>query len=361
MKHTLYLGKILGVKIYVHWTFVFLVGWIVITGLRKNLPLGAFLWTFALTLAVFGCIVLHELAHAIVARRYGVLTKHITLLPIGGIAQFESMPKKPGHELLIALAGPLTNIVLAIVMIPLVSMQVLAQPEALVTINTTNFLFTLIVINVWLGIFNLIPAFPMDGGRVLRAALSFWMGHERATKIAAMFGQVFGLVFFFAGFVYNPMLIFIGVLIFLGGQYEYALVDTMLLLQTYKVNDVVMHEIPTFEHTVTLTVAGQQLLNTQNKSFVVVDHGKPVGTINRDMILRAIQEKREDSTLDKIMNGDVTFASTSTSLDEAWKTMRDKHVPLLLVGSNSQLQGIVDEENMAEFIQLKSGQKPKAT
>jgi Zn-dependent protease/CBS domain-containing protein len=359
MKHALYLGSILGVKIYVHWTFIFLIGWIVVTGLRSNLPLNAFLWTFGLTLTVFGCIVLHELSHAMVARKFGIATKHITLLPIGGIAQFESAPQKPKHELLIALAGPALNIIIAALLFPFVNVHELIQLESLMTINTTNFLFSLIVINVWLAIFNLIPAFPMDGGRVLRALLSFRIDHAKATKIAAAIGQAFGLVFFFAGFLYNPMLIFIGLLVFLGGQYEYALIDTMRLLQSFTVRDVLMREVPTMINSSTLKNAGDQLLNTQSKNFVVVADGKPVGTINRDEIIQAVHEKGEKERLDKVMITNLTYANESTSLDEAWKMMRDRKVSMLLVGSNGHLQGIVDEENLAEFIQLKSGHKLK--
>lgn len=142
MKYALYLGRIFGVKIYVHWTFVFLIGWIILVGLRNSLPLAAFLWTFGLTLAVFACIVLHELSHAIVARRFGISTRYITLLPIGGIAQFESMPKKAKEELLIALAGPAANIILAAVLFPFVNIHELAQQGSLMTINTANFVFS---------------------------------------------------------------------------------------------------------------------------------------------------------------------------------------------------------------------------
>lgn len=357
MKHALPLGKILGVKIYIHWTFIFLIGWIVITGLTNDLPFNTMLWLVSLNLVVFACIILHELGHAVTARRFNISTRHITLLPIGGIAQLESMPRKPREELFIALAGPATNLLIALFLLPFLEVHALLKPESLVTINSTNFLFSLALINIWLAVFNLVPAFPMDGGRVLRAVLSFWMQPTTATRIATGIGQVFGIVFFMAGFIYSPMLIFIGLLVFFGGQYENALVSTTTFLQSFRIKDVMMREVASMPHDLTLRQAGTRLLDTQNKNFVVMDRDHPVGTVTRDEIIQGVNGKDSEVLLDSIKDNKLVYANPSMPLDEAWTMMRRENISLLLVGANNHVDGLVDEDNLAEFVQLRSGAK----
>jgi CBS domain-containing protein len=276
-------------------------------------------------------------------------------LPIGGIAQFESTPRKPEQELLIALAGPASNLLVGVALLPFIDMQALADSTSAITIS--NFLFTLLSINVWLAIFNLIPAFPMDGGRMLRAVLTFWIDYTTATKIAAYIGQAFGAVFFLVGFISNPTLIFIGLLIFLGGQYEFVMVDTIRLLESFKIQDALMHEVPVMSNRLTIEEAGKQLLNTQNKNFVVLDHDSPVGTINRDEIIKAAGEKGKTILIDEIKNDKLTFVDLTLALNEAWKMMTEQKIPVLLVKSNGHLDGILDEDNLMEFIQLKSGDR----
>lgn len=359
MKYALYLGKIVGVRIYIHWTFIFLIAWVITTGLQSNTPGKSVLWVSALTIAVFSCVVLHELSHAVVARTFGILTKYITLLPIGGIALLESLPRKPEQELLIAMAGPASNLLVAAALLPFVDMHALADSGSLTGFGITNFLFTMLSINVWLAIFNLIPAFPMDGGRILRAVLAFWMEYTRATRVASYIGQIFGAVFFFIGFLYNPMLIFIGLLIFLGGQYEYAMVDTMRLLEAFRIQDVLMHEIPVMNNSLTVEEAGRQLLNTQNKNFVVVENDNPVGTINRADIIKATSHKGNNTLIDEIKNDKLAFVDLTLALNDAWKMMHEQKIPVLLVKSNGRLDGMLDEDNLSEFIQLKSGDKLK--
>lgn len=355
MKQSLYIGKILGVRIYVHWTFALLIAWIVFSGLNENLGAEEILWTLGLMTAVFTCIVLHELGHAIVARRFKVVTSYITLLPIGGVAQMEAIPENPRHELLIAIAGPAVNLVISLILIPIVNIHQLLQTESITTLGPGNFLFTLVVLNIWLAIFNLIPAFPMDGGRVLRAILAFRLGYVKATKIATGVGQLFGATFFFAGFIYNPVLIFVGMFVFLSGQFESSMVQTMHFLHAYVVRDVIMREIPIIENSATLRSAGQTLLSTQSKSFVVMDQGIPVGTITRDEIVQAVRETDEETTVDAIKNKNLSYASEAMALDEVWKIMQRTKTPLILVKNNGKLEGIVEKENIAEFILLRSG------
>jgi Zn-dependent protease/predicted transcriptional regulator len=354
MKYSLYLGKILGVKIFVHWTFAFLVGWIVISTMRAGLGVSAVLWTLGLVLAIFGCIVLHELGHALAGRKYKVQTKHITLLPIGGVAQLETIPENPKQELVIALAGPAVNFIIVLILYPFANSHTLLDTESLMNIGASNFLFFLITVNLWLALFNLIPAFPMDGGRVLRALLAIWLGHGKATRVASVIGQLFGIAFFLTGFVYSPSLIFIGIFIVLSAQYEKSLVQTVEFLHKYKVLDVIIRDIPSIESSSSVKDAAQVLLSTQNKNFVVTTNGKPVGTITRDEIVKAMETVGEKGLIENVKSAKLSYVSESTPLDEAWKIMQGAKSPLILVGMNGSLTGIVEEENIAELMLLQS-------
>jgi Zn-dependent protease/predicted transcriptional regulator len=357
MKYSLYVGRVLGVKIYIHWTFVLLFFWITASAIRNNVTRHDLIWISGLILSVFACVVFHELGHAVMARKFGVITKHITLLPIGGVAELDRIPEKPKQELLISLAGPAVNIAIALLLFPFINIHHLLQEETIVRPNSANFLFTLVVVNFWLAAFNLIPAFPMDGGRVLRSILAFWMNYVKATKIATYAGQVFMIAFFVLGLVYNPMLIFIAFFVLLSGQQELVAVKTRHLLHKYTVKDVLISDVPTLDSNLTLKSAAQKLLDTQNKSFVVIDEAIPVGTLSRDEIIKAASDYGENVMIGRVRNSDLTFVSKSTPLDEAWAIMQKRNTPVIMVGSKDYLEGILELENVSEFLALKSAIK----
>jgi predicted transcriptional regulator len=216
----------------------------------------------------------------------------------------------------------------------------------------SNFLPMLMSLNLWLAVFNLIPAFPMDGGRVFRALLSFQVGHVRATQIAASVGQILGMGFVFFGFFSNPFLIFIGLFIYLGAGSESSYTRTKSLLQGFTVKDVLMQEVPAIDKNAPLEEAVFQLLNSQNKNFVVTDNGKPVGTLNRDQIIKALQERNDKVPVDQVKNDTPVYFPTDASLDTVWSAIH-KH-KIVLVANDGALEGIVDEENLAEFILVRA-------
>jgi Zn-dependent protease len=353
MRYSLGLGKISGIKIEIHWTFLILLAWIIFSNLRTDVDPEQTIWSLLLVLAVFVCVILHELGHALAAKKFDIKTSSITLLPIGGLAQMEQIPEKPKEELIIALAGPAVNLIIAVLVYPLTNISSVTEIGQLhLKAESGNFFPALMSLNVWLAIFNLIPAFPMDGGRVFRAILSFKLGHGKATQIAASVGQVLGMGFVFFGFFYNPFLVFIGLFIYLGAGAESAYTQTKSMLQGFTVKDVVMHEVPFIDKNASLKDAVDQLLNSQNRNFVVTDAGKPVGTLNRDQIIKALREKNDGIPVDKIMNDGPLYFPTGAPLEKVLHEIQ-KH-RIILVADNGKLEGIVDDENLAEFILIRS-------
>jgi Zn-dependent protease len=216
-------GSAFGIGIYVHFTFWLLPALILFRSLGGGLE--TVLFSLGLLFAVFGCVVLHELGHALMARHYGIRTRDITLYPIGGVARLERMSERPWEELWIALAGPAVNVVIALGLL-----AILMAGGVLLGNVAGSFLTSLMLANAILVGFNLLPAFPMDGGRVLRAFLAMPLGRLRATEIAATVGVVMAVLFGVGYLVLgravpwfdNPMLILVGLFVWFAGQQELA-------------------------------------------------------------------------------------------------------------------------------------------
>lgn len=208
------IARVAEIDVYVHITFLLLVGWLTLDDLLLGKPTRAALLDVGAVLGVFAIGVLHEYGHALAARRYGIRTERITLLPIGGLAELQAIPRIPRQELVVALAGPMVNLALA----------VLAFAVEAIRGSSTAFLTWLLWTNVGLFVFNLVPAFPMDGGRVLRAGLGLFTDRVTATDVAAAIGKVFAVIFFFLGVAFNPLLIFIAFFVWASAGREAAMV-----------------------------------------------------------------------------------------------------------------------------------------
>ncbi|HYC86454.1 MAG TPA: site-2 protease family protein [Chryseosolibacter sp.] len=356
MKYSLYLGRISGIKISVHWTFTLLILWIVISNIRSGLDLTEILWSIGFVLVIFVCVILHELGHALAARQYKIKTRDITILPIGGVAHLESMPEKPKEELVVALAGPLVNVIIAIVLFPFVTITSrMAEIDTLETIGSANFLPALMSINLWLALFNLIPAFPMDGGRVLRALLGFRLPHPKATRIAATIGQVLAIGFVFFGFfAHQPFMIFIGFFIFLGAQQEALYSRSRFVLHGFTVNDVLMPEVPAIPDDLSVKDAASHLLHTQGKNFIVTREGRPIGTLSRNQIIKALAERHDGRPVAEVCDLDVMTLTPDMPLDEAWTLMKQKNKSITLVTAGERIIGVVDEENITELVLIRN-------
>jgi Zn-dependent protease len=218
------IGQAFGIGLYVHWSFLLTPGMVLFSNLTQGTGVAAF--AVVLTLAVFGCVLLHELGHALMARTYGIATRDITLYPIGGVARLERMPEQPRAEVAIALAGPAVNVAIAAGLA--LGMYLSGRPmdgPMVAGLSGHEFVHVLLSANILLVLFNLIPAFPMDGGRVLRAALAMVTGRLKATEIAATLGVVLAIGFMIFGiFRGQPMLALVGLFVLFAGQQELAMV-----------------------------------------------------------------------------------------------------------------------------------------
>lgn len=353
MKNSLSIGKIAGIQIFIHWTFPLIILWIIFSNVRSGLNAQQIIWSVLFVLTLFLCVTLHELGHALAAKRFHIKTKDITLLPIGGVARLESMPEKPMQELIVALAGPAVNVIIFLVLFIVLKLASIPFDFTTIThISPENFLFNLAVINVWLAGFNMIPAFPMDGGRVLRALLAMKLNRALATQIAGRIGQVIAVLFVLFGFFGNPFLVFIGIFIFLAAMTEAELVKTQTVLKGYTIAELTMKQLPVVNSSDTIAKAVQLLLDGQAKNFLIMDDDKPVGTLSREGIIKALTEQGSKTSVGEVMNSHLGYIDAAEPVEKALLMMQQQKHPLLIVTKNRDLYGVVDMENILEFIMV---------
>ncbi|MFN4124145.1 MAG: site-2 protease family protein [Flavobacteriales bacterium] len=353
MKGSLFIGKYAGIGVYIHWTFSLLILYFIGSGIVKGLEFEQISWTILFVLCIFTCVVFHEYGHALSARRYGIKTKHITLLPIGGVAQLESLPEKPKHELVVALAGPMVNLIIAGILLPFV-IHADMNPESLLAIGSSNFLVYLFSTNLVLAFFNLLPAFPMDGGRVFRALLSFSYGRAKATAIAARLGQLLSLGFVLLGLFSNPFLVLIGIFIFLGAQTENNMVQAQHSLANTKVGDVMMRDFAILHPTQTLGHAASLLINSQNTDFVVMENERLLGLISRDDLIKGITVHGMHASVSEAMNTRFKILSPETLLSAVYAEIRLNNTGVIPVMKDGSLLGVIDAQNVIEFMLLRN-------
>ena len=352
MKWSLKLGKLLGIDVYVHFTFLLLLAFLGFYYWRSTQNVDAALRGVAFIVALFGCVVLHELGHALMARRYGIRTRDITLLPIGGVARLERMPEKPMHELWVALAGPAVNVVIAVVLLVGLAATGGFTPVEELGVTGGSFWQRLMVLNLILVAFNLLPAFPMDGGRVLRALLAMRLGRRRATAIAANVGQGMAILFGIVGFFYNPFLIFIGIFVYLGAQAEAGIVEMQSALAGLRVRDAMMTHFRTLAPQDTLAKAVTELLAGSQQDFPVIEDDKPIGILRRNDLVKALSEGRRDDAVTVGMSRDCETVDETASLKIAVESMRERQCATMPVLASGRIVGLLTLENISEMIMV---------
>jgi len=358
MKWSWKIAQVAGIAIYVHWTFALLLIWIVALHLLHGSTLAAAMHGLGLIIAVFACVVLHELGHALAARRFNISTRDITLFPIGGVARLERIPEKPHQELWVALAGPAVNVVIAVILaavliaVSRLGSSGLPAPDNVMSVGG-NFLFQLLAINIVLVVFNLLPAFPMDGGRVLRALLALRFNYVRATDIAASVGQVMAIAFGLIGILTNQLiLLFVALFVYVGAQQESHMVQVQALFKGVPVRDAMIRRFRVLYEEDPLKYAVEELLAGEQQDFPVVRDGKLVGLLTRNDLVKALSEGRAEASVGEVMRRDCQLVEETAMLEDTFRLMHQSGCRTLPVVRNDELVGMLTLENIGEWVMV---------
>jgi Zn-dependent protease/CBS domain-containing protein len=354
MGWSLNIGSIAGTAIRLHITFLLFLAWIFFASYASG-GAEAASKSLAFTLLLFACVVAHEFGHIFMARRFGVTTPTVTLLPIGGVAQLERIPEKPWEEFLVAIAGPAVNIVIAVALVLLFGATL--EPGNLAGMDNAavGIADRLAIVNVFLVLFNMIPAFPMDGGRVLRAVLASRLGYVRATEIAASIGQFAAFLLGFLGLFGNPLLIFIAIFVYLAAASEAQLVAVRAMSRGVPVGAAMQTQFATLPPDAPIDHAIETLLRTSQNEFPVVDMtGRPAGVLGRSDLIRALKQFGPDASVADVMTSPVPTVGHRACLEEAFQILQEKAAPAVgVVDANGQLVGLVTSETIGEMLMVR--------
>lgn len=353
MSWSLPVFRLAGIQLRIHITFLLLIAWLAF-GYYAQGGSAVAASRVIFVLLLFLCVVLHEFGHAFAAKAFGINTRDITLLPIGGVARLERMPEEPVQELIIAVAGPLVNVVIALGLFVVGGAQALFNRS---TVEGGGLIAQLLTINIMLVLFNLLPAFPMDGGRVLRALLATRMSYARATQVAATVGQGFAFIFGFLGlFGPNPFLLFIALFVYIGASQEAALAQMKDVSRRFPVSSAMVREFRTLPENATLEEAVDALLATSQHDFPVVDEtGSVAGLLTRHDLIAALRKNDPGLRVGDVMRRDIPTVTTGTRFEDAFRIMQECNCPAVpVLDRMKRLVGLLTPENVTELMMVHS-------
>ena len=362
MSWSLNIGRVAGTVVRIHLTFLLFLAWIFAASYAQGGAATA--WdSLAFMVLLFLCVLLHEFGHIFTARAFGVPTPYVTLLPIGGVAQLERIPEEPGQEFLIAIAGPLVNVAITILLVFFAGANLHAAAAAAVDNMHIPLVDRLAAVNLFLAVFNMIPAFPMDGGRVLRALLATRLGSVRATEVAAVIGQFVAFALGFIGLMANPILIFIAIFVYLAASSEAHMVALRAASRGVPVSHAMVTRFSTLSPQAHLDEAIQTLLQTGQGEFPVVDGaGKPIGALGRADLIRAIKTLGPDAHIADAMTTEMPTIGYRQRLEDAFKLLTQRSAPVVgVTDAAGKLIGLVTSETIAEMLMLQDAMSKTAS
>lgn len=354
MKWSLKLGRILGIDVHVHFTFLLLFAFIGMSHWMAGRSLAAAAVGMFFFLCLFACVLLHEYGHALMARRFGIPTRDITLLPIGGVARLERMPEKPSQELWVALAGPAVNVVIALGLALWLTLS--GSWGTLTQLSTTEggLVERLLAVNVFLVLFNLLPAFPMDGGRVLRALLAMRMDFARATRIAGSIGQGMAVLFGFIGLFSNPMLLLIALFVWIGAAQEKGAAQVRSATAGLSVQHAMVTEFRAVRPDDTLGDVARFVLAGSQQDFPVTEGGVAAGLLDRRRLLEGLTRLGTDAPVEKIMLREFPTVTPREMVDAVIARHHPVEFPIVPVVEGGRLVGLLTAENLMELLLIRS-------
>lgn len=356
------LGVFAGIPVKVHWSFGLLILFILFVAYQDGQAPTEFIFFILLVMTLFLCVILHEFGHALTAKHFKVNTRDIIISPIGGVARLEKLPKAPKEELLIAIAGPAVNVVIAVICLAgiigfLGQEGLILDPESARIDSFPKYFKTVFYINIVLFLFNLIPAFPMDGGRILRALLSFKLSRKLSTQIASTIGKVFALIFIAYGlFIGHYVLAFIGGFIFYMATTENKQVRMEESLFNTEVKDIMRttYQLMYLHDRMSKPIALS--MTNQERNFLVADiDGKIEGTLHHLFIKDAIQQNRQDEFVSAYTSTKLFCLDPDTSINDVRNIMNKEGLSIVMIGhSKHEFVGVVDRDGIINFMNLSS-------
>ncbi|TVQ04742.1 MAG: site-2 protease family protein [Balneolaceae bacterium] len=360
MSSSLNLGNYAGIRVQIHWTFWLLFLFIGFLVYSQGGSWETLFWHSLFIITIFLCVVLHEFGHALTARKFGIGTRNITLLPIGGVANLKKVPENPKDEFWIAVAGPAVNIVIAGFLFFFVSVDTYASMDAetlqeeLGSITSGNFLFYLFMANIALVLFNMIPAFPMDGGRVFRSLLAMKLGRVEATRIAAGLGKFLAVFFFLFGLFYNILLAVIAVFIWFGAHSENIMIQQIDMMDGYKIRDAMITEFSVLHPDKSLGYAVDRILATTEQDFIVMEQDRIAGILYMADLAAALKTRGRNALIRDVIDTDFFILKTDEPLYSAYRKLKRDNRNFFPVTEHERLVGVLDMNNINEFLTFRS-------
>jgi Zn-dependent protease/predicted transcriptional regulator len=360
MRWSFKIGRFAGIDLHVHATFFLLILWVVIVHWMEGRTVQAVVSGVAFVLVLFACVVLHEFGHALTARRYGYPTKDIVLLPIGGVSRFERMPDKPWQEFWVAVAGPAVNLLIAAILYILLFASSGWRPVSGLSMTTGPFLERILMANLALALFNLIPAFPMDGGRVLRALLATRMDHVLATQVAASVGQGLALVFGLFGLFFDPFLLFIAFFVWIGAAQESHSLQIKDAFSGIPIQTVMQKHFSTLSTNNTLGDAVKLTLDGSQHDFPVMWGDRIMGILTRAKLLGGLSQHGPDQLVTSVMQREFDTAQPNEMLEGVLNRLARSPVRTMPVLQDGNLVGLVTMENLGEYLMIQNALRRRA-
>ena len=346
--------RIAGIDIYIHATFLLLIYLVGISYWQQQGTVQAVISGVGFILVLFACVVLHEFGHSLTARRYGIQTRSITLLPIGGVAALEKMPDDPRQEINVAIAGPAVNFAIALLLYLYLNFRNIAMTPDELSVTGGSFVYRLMMVNIFIGAFNLLPAFPLDGGRVLRAVLALRMDHATATRKAASVGQFLALGMGFLGIMYNPFLVFIAVFIWFGASMESSAEQLKTVLSHASVRHAMLREFHTVSPEDTLAKAVELTLSGSQKDFPVGYHNNLDKVLHHSDLLKGLQERGEHARISELSLQPILSTDVDEPLGKLLERMQGNPAQMVCVTEGGQVVGLLNLENILELIKIQN-------
>ena len=355
MQWSFKLGKIFGIQFQIHVTFLILLVFIFLAGLKRGQEQAVLGVLFIC--AIFACVLIHEIGHSLIARRFGIEAKSITLLPIGGVATMEEIPEKPMQEIAISAVGPFINLAIAGILYLFIGTWSGIITPNLYPDSIRDMFTRLIGINIMLAVFNLIPAFPMDGGRVLRGILSLKMGFMRATTTAVFIGQGFSMFFIFYGLFFNWWLSLIGIFLFMGAGGEKQHVMLQSVLHRVPAGEVMATDFHRLRPDDSLSRALEHIYHGCQQDFPVVGSKGIEGVLTRMDILSVIHEKGTNVPVSEVMDRQYHYVDPKTPLDEVYQFLLSHNKTTMPVLENAQLKGMLSLDGISRYLMIQAALK----